>query len=836
MITWEYATIFLLCSSFLLDFSYPNLLRSRHHFKTKRGVMPVKTYFQGRARLRHGTPRVQRIKRGWVWNQFFVLEEYMGSVPQYVGKLHTDMDHGDHAVKYTLSGEGVGSIFTIDQMTGDIHALRKLDREEKSYYILRAQAVDVSTGLPLEPESEFVVKVQDINDNEPRFSDGTYCAIVPEMSPKGTFVIQVTATDADDPTYGNSAQIVYSILYGQQDFSVDTKSGVIRTVSANMDREVKDEYQIIIQAKDMGGQLGGLASTVTINITLGDVNDNPPRFVKSIFHLLVPETALVDSVVGRILAHDLDTDRNAEVDYSIVPGDEGIMFDIISSGQSKEGVVVLKKPLDYETKKSYTFKVQAVNAQMDPRFLHLGPFLDSATVKVTVMDMEEPPVFSKASYSLDAYEDTPLGTIIGSVTAHDLDASSSAVRYSLEWQKDEDSCFDIDAINGSVSINEYLDREEAFQHNITVVAFKVINPVLSTKVLVTINVLDVNEFPPELAFPSDTFVCETSHVGQVIQMLSAVDMDLPPVNQRFFFKIPKELRNRNFTVRDYGNNTAGIVTRHAGFQRGVQDTYVLPVVVEDSGYPVRSSTATVTIKVCMCGVEGLLLTCPADAITLPLGLSTGAAMAFLLCVSLLIAIPGLYIARRRHQLKDAVRTSKEDIRDNVFHYDDEGGGEEDTDAFDIGTLRNTHSAHVSSLKLITKKDKNSYGDGVLLHLSDRYDDIRSPDIHRQTAGFISPLKSQLLVPCCRVTQSDGGIIQDFIGHRLGESLESYVASPCDSRASEGAGSVADSLNSIEKLWAFDDLGDLSSLGDLVEPFESLASIFGRQAPTVPEES
>lgn len=43
-------------------------------------------------------------------------------------QLHTDMDHGDNAVKYTLSGEGAGSIFTIDQITGDIHALVGLDR------------------------------------------------------------------------------------------------------------------------------------------------------------------------------------------------------------------------------------------------------------------------------------------------------------------------------------------------------------------------------------------------------------------------------------------------------------------------------------------------------------------------------------------------------------------------------------------------------------------------------------------------------------------------------------------------------------------------------------
>ncbi|TMS09234.1 Cadherin-12 [Larimichthys crocea] len=180
--------------------------------------------------MRNGAAGFQRVKRGWVWNQFFVLEEYMGSDPQYVGKLHTDLDKGDSAVKYTLSGDGAGSIFTIDQTTGDIHALRSLDREEKPYYTLRAQAVDINTNRPLEPESEFVIKVQDINDNEPKFLEGPYRASVPEMSPVGTYVTQVTATDADDPTYGNSARVVYSILHGQPYFSVDPK-----TVALNME-------------------------------------------------------------------------------------------------------------------------------------------------------------------------------------------------------------------------------------------------------------------------------------------------------------------------------------------------------------------------------------------------------------------------------------------------------------------------------------------------------------------------------------------------------------------------------------------------------------------------
>uniref|UniRef100_A0A7N8WP83 Cadherin-12 n=1 Tax=Mastacembelus armatus TaxID=205130 RepID=A0A7N8WP83_9TELE len=745
---------------------------------------------------RHGRLKVQRIKRGWVWNQFFILEEYMGSEPQYVGKLHTDMDHGDSAVKYTLSGEGAGSIFTIDEITGDIHALVGLDREEKSYYTLKAQAVDIQTGVPLEPESEFIIKVQDINDNEPRFPDGPYSASVPEMSPTGTYVTQVTATDADDPTYGNSARIIYSILHGQPYFSVDPKSGVIRTALANMDREVKEEYQVLLQAKDMGGQLGGLASTTTINITLSDVNDNPPRFAKSIFHLRVPESASVGSAVGRIRAHDLDAGSNAEMDYAIVPGDEGNLFDIISNGQSQEGVIVLKKTLDYESKKSYTFKVEASNTQLDTRFLHLGPFKDSATVRVNVLDIEEPPVFTKPSYSMDVYEDTPPGTIIGSVTAHDLDATSSAIRYSLEWHMESDSCFDIDTIEGTISTNEFLDRETAVKHNVTVVATKVTNPLLFTKVPVTVNVMDVNEFPPELAVPADTFVCENSRVGQVIQMVSAMDKDFPPVGQRFFFKSPKHLRNRNFTIRDFGNNTAGIVTRHSDFQRRMQDVYILPIVVEDSGYPAQSSTATLTIRVCSCEPGGSLLSCSAEAIFLPVGLSTGALMAIMLCVALLIA---LYMSQRRHKVKETLMTSKEDIRDNVIHYNDEGGGEADTQAFDMGTLRNTHS------HIIATVNKNA----------------------------------PLLSSRGKVTEGDAEMIREFIEHRLGDSQQSYVATTYDSLATyayEGDGSVAGSLSSIEESWVIDDSGDFSSLGDWGQPFKTLASILDRQPPTLSKES
>lgn len=70
--------------------------------------------------------------------------------------------------------------------------------------------------------------------------------------------------------------------------------GVVRVSLADMDRETRENYSVVIQAKDMGGQLGGLAGTTTVNITLSDINDNPPMFDQSkcrdspmMLHLLI---------------------------------------------------------------------------------------------------------------------------------------------------------------------------------------------------------------------------------------------------------------------------------------------------------------------------------------------------------------------------------------------------------------------------------------------------------------------------------------------------------------------------------------------------------------------
>ncbi|XP_049504216.1 cadherin-10 isoform X4 [Panthera uncia] len=664
---------------------------------------------------------LHRQKRGWMWNQFFLLEEYTGSDYQYVGKLHSDQDKGDGSLKYILSGDGAGTLFIIDEKTGDIHATRRIDREEKAFYTLRAQAINRRTLRPVEPESEFVIKIHDINDNEPTFPEEIYTASVPEMS------------------------VV----------------GIIRTALPNMNRENREQYQVVIQAKDMGGQMGGLSGTTTVNITLTDVNDNPPRFPQNTIHLRVLESSPVGTAIGSVKATDADTGKNAEVEYRIIDGDGTDMFDIITEKDTQEGIITVKKPLDYESRRLYTLKVEAENTHVDPRFYYLGPFKDTTIVKISVEDVDEPPVFSRSSYLFEVHEDIEVGTIIGTVMARDPDSASSPIRFSLDRHTDLDRIFNIHSGNGSLYTSKPLDRELSQWHNLTVIAAEINNPKEMTRVAVFVRILDVNDNAPQFAVFYDTFVCENARPGQLIQTISAVDKDDPLGGQKFFFSLAAV--NPNFTVQDNEDNTARILTRKNGFNRHEISTYLLPVVISDNDYPIQSSTGTLTIRVCACDSQGNMQSCSAEALLLPAGLSTGALIAILLCIIILLVIVVLFAALKRQRKKEPLILSKEDIRDNIVSYNDEGGGEEDTQAFDIGTLRNPAAIEEKKLRR---------------------------DIIPET----------LFIPRRTPTAPDNTDVRDFINERLKEHDLDPTAPPYDSLATyayEGNDSIAESLSSLE---------------------------------------
>lgn len=87
----------------------------------------------------------------------------------------------------------------------------------------------------------------------------------------------------------------------------------------------------------------------------------------------------------------------------------------------------------------------------------------------------------------------------------------------------------------------------------------------------------------------------------------------------------------------FPDNTAWILTRRNSYNSLQKSIYHVPVVISDGDFPMQSSTNTLTIRVCTCDREGNMKLCNAEALTARAGLSTGALVAILLCVIILLS-------------------------------------------------------------------------------------------------------------------------------------------------------------------------------------------------------
>lgn len=166
----------------------------------------------------------------------------------------------------------------------------------------------------------------------------------------------------------------------------------------------------------------------------------------------------------------------------------------------------------------------------------------------------------------------------------------------------------------------------------------------------------------------------------------------------------------------------------------------------------------------------------------------------------------LYVGLRRQRKKETLMSSKEDVRDNVIHYDDEGGGEEDTHAFDMGTLRNPKVVKENLYRRDVKPDAGRVG-------------RRAP---------LPPPQPAASTATATAASQDSADIRDFIRQRLAEHDADGSAPPYDSLATyayEGGGSVAESLSSIESL-APGPNEDYDYLSEWGPRFKTLAGIFG----------
>ncbi|KAL5273464.1 hypothetical protein ACFFRR_000290 [Megaselia abdita] len=247
----------------------------------------------------------------------------------------TDEDTGDNGrISYFLQHENqnVDSTddFSINEITGELRTLRDLNRFEKSSYELILTARDNGSPSPFESIRFLTVILLDANENRPEFPDSSnpYKFSIHENTGRNIKVGKIEATTRSK----RNNDIFYYMLLGNEDgaFAIDKITGEIFT-NKSLDRETTDFYTIYILAstnKELHISENERASfsiksldrdknKAKILITVLDVNDNPPVFEKEIYYAGVNAKSSINGDVVVVNATDLDSGKNAKIEYFI---------------------------------------------------------------------------------------------------------------------------------------------------------------------------------------------------------------------------------------------------------------------------------------------------------------------------------------------------------------------------------------------------------------------------------------------------------------------------------------------------------------------------------------
>lgn len=257
----------------------------------------------------------------------FVVEEN-SPVGTVVGRLSCDETDGrNETVDYfILRGNQYGT-FQINSSTLELFVERPVDFESVQYYDLLikvAGRLDGSQARLLRVN----VRVVDLNDNRPQFTQGHAIYAIEENVPVGTVLFQVHAVDRDS---GDNGTVSYSIISdpaAESHFVVDEASGLLQT-RIEIDHEKVTRLKIVVVATDNATDPRlRLNSTTEILILILDANDNAPVFDASVENASVSEDAPLGYPVVTVSAGDADSYENGRVTYTLVSGNEDNRFQL----------------------------------------------------------------------------------------------------------------------------------------------------------------------------------------------------------------------------------------------------------------------------------------------------------------------------------------------------------------------------------------------------------------------------------------------------------------------------------------------------------------------------
>ncbi|XP_015275469.1 PREDICTED: protocadherin beta-16-like [Gekko japonicus] len=407
--------------------------------------------------------------------------------------------------------------FQLDTHSGNLFVNDKIDREalcgQTDPCLLLSK---IALDKPLEIVS-IELKIEDVNDNSPKFSKTEFNLEIPENVPTNTRFPLESAQDAD---LGENSIQNYT-LSPNGNFRLDVQSDefgskyVDLVLEKSLDREEKAQFGLTLTAVD--GGVPQRTGKVQITIKVLDNNDNFPQFIQSEYKVKLKENCPRGTVVSKVEAKDLDFGSNAQISYSFhrVPEKISSLFHLHES----TGEITVLGPIDYEKETSYNMNIKATDG---------GGLSGHCKILVEIEDENDnAPEISVISISSTVQEDSHLDTVVALFSVTDQDSGENS---RTSCSIDTNLPFVLKATgsnNYQLVIQSPLDREKVPEYNITITATDRGSPRLTTKRTITVLISDINDNSP--VFEKSKYemqVWENNIPGLLMGSVRAVDLDV----------------------------------------------------------------------------------------------------------------------------------------------------------------------------------------------------------------------------------------------------------------------------------------------------------------------
>ncbi|XP_043845845.1 protocadherin beta-4-like [Dromiciops gliroides] len=315
-----------------------------------------------------------------------------------------------------------------------------------------------------------------------------------------------------------------------------------------------------------------------------DINDHSPTFPESEMILKILESTTPGSVFPLKIAQDLDVGINSLQNYTISTNPHFLVLTRTRSDGRKYPELVLDKVLDREEQPEITLTLTALDGGIPPRS-------GTAQVRVLVMDINDnAPVFPHSRYEVEIPENSPIGSLVVTVSARDLDTGINGdISYTIFQASDEVSqTFGVDPISGEIRLKKRLDFEAIKKYEVDIEAID--GGGLSGKCTIVVQVMDLNDNPPELTVSSLTSNIPENSSETVVAVFSIRDRDSGD-NGKMICSIQEDLP---FSLKPTFKNFYTLVTE-GGLDRERRAQYNITVTVTDLGSPRLKTEHNITV-------------------------------------------------------------------------------------------------------------------------------------------------------------------------------------------------------------------------------------------------